>query len=330
MLNRRDFSAALAVLTTAALPLAARAQTGTADWPNKPVRMVLSQPPGSGPDNVARVLAVALQKSLAQAIVIDNKPGGQNVIGAQAAARSAADGYTLYFATAAALVTNSYLFKAMPYDPLKDFVPVAFIARSPFCVLVEANSPIKSFADLLARAKAEQGKVSVATEGPKTFGGMTARLLDARAKVQTNLVSYASVGVALQDVIGGHAQVAVADVASSAQLVRQGRLRMLAVTSAKRVPGWEAVPAVAETLPDFDMVGWFAVVAPTGTPAAIVQRVSKELAAALADKEVAERIHAIGPNTDGVGGTPEQLAGFLRDEHTRWSQIAKDIGLLPE
>ena len=325
MLTRRQLTLSFAAV---AVPFGVRAQS--TDWPTKPVRLVLSQPAGSGPDNVARVLADRLQRGLGQAIVIDNKPGGQNTIGAQAAARSAPDGYTAYFATAAALVTNSYLFKTLPYDPLKDFVPVAFIARSPFCVLVEAASPIKSFADLLARAKAEPGAVSVATEGPKTFGGMTARLLDARAKVQTNLVSYASVGVALQDVIGGHAQVAVADVASAAALVRQGRLRMLAVTSAKRVPGWDAVPAVAETLPDFDMVGWFAVVAPTGTPTAIVQRLSKEFGAALADKDVAERIRAIGPNTDASAGTPEQLAAFLRDEHTRWSQIAKDIGLLPE
>lgn len=329
MLTRRHWTLSLAATAVSfAVPAGLHAQGS--DWPNKPVKLLLSQPPGSGPDNVARVLAERLQRSLGQAIVIDNKPGGQNIIGAQAAARSAPDGYTAYFATAAALVTNSYLFKTLPYDPLKDFVPVAFIARSPFCVLVESASPVKSFADLLARAKAEPGKVSVATEGPKTFGGMTARLLDARAKVQTNLVSYASVGVALQDLIGGHVQVAVADVASSAALVRQGRLRMLAVTSAKRVPGWETVPTVAETLPDFDMVGWFAVVAPTGTPPAVVQRLSKELVAALADKEVAERIHTIGPNIDANGGTPEQLAVFLRDEHARWSQIAKDIGLLPE
>ncbi len=329
MLTRRQLT--LSVAATAvpfAVPMSLHAQGS--DWPNKPVKLLLSQPPGSGPDNVARVLAERLQRSLGQAVVIENKPGGQNTIGAQAAARSAPDGYTFYFGTVAALVTNSYLFKALPYEPLKDFTPVSFIARSPFCLLVEANSPIKTLADLLARARAEPGRVSVATEGPKTLGGMIARLFDARAKVQTNLVSYASVGVALQDVIGGHAQVAVADVASSAALVRQGRLRMIAVTSAKRLAGWEAVPAIAETVPDFDMVGWFAVVAPSGTAPAIISRMSKELAAALADKELAERIHAIGPATDNAGGTPEQLGAFLRDEHLRWSVVAKDIGLLPE
>ena len=324
-MKRREFTLCLAA---PAVPGAVMGQAQ--DWPARPVKLLLSQPAGSGPDNVARVLAEALQRGWGQAVVVDNKPGGQNTIGAQAAARSAPDGYTFYFATAAALVTNTYLFKSLPYDALKDFAPVAFIGRSPFCILVEAASPIKSFADLLARARAEPGKISVATEGPKTFGGMIARLLNARVQVETTLVSYASVGVALQDLIGGHAQVAVADVASSAQLVRQGRLRMLAVTSAKRLPGWEAVPAVAETIFDFDMVGWFAVVAPAGTPSSAIARVNKDLNAALADNNVAERIHAIGTRTDGAGGTPEQLAALLRDEHARSGQIAKDIGLLPE
>ena len=327
-MKRRDFQ--LGVAACALAPALSTHAQSPGDWPTRPVRWVLSQPAGSGPDNVARVLASALQRAWGQAVVIDNKPGGQNTIGAQAAARSVPDGYSFYFATAAALVTNSVLFKQLPYDPLKDFVPVSFIGRSPFGVFVEGASPIASFSDLLARAKAEPDKINVATEGPKTFGGMTARLLAARAQVQMQLVSYPNVGVALQDVIGGHAQVAVADVASAAQLVRQGRLRMIAVTAPTRLPGWDAVPAVAETLTGFDMVGWFAVVAPTGTPAEVVSRASRDIAAALADADVASRIHAIGPRTESAGGTPEQLAALLRAEHARWAVIARDIGLLPE
>jgi tripartite-type tricarboxylate transporter receptor subunit TctC len=298
-------------------------------WPDKPIRFVLSQPAGSGPDNVARIIGERLSKSLGQAVVMDNKPGGQNVIGAQFAARSAADGQTFYFATTAALVTNAYLFKSMPYDPQKDFVPVAFVGKSPFAVLVRAESPIQSLQDLLARAKANAGKVSLGNEGPRTFSGMIARFLNARSKAEFNLASYASVSVAVQDAIGGHIDAVVADIASTAQLVRQGRLRMLAVTSASRVPGWEQVPALAETFPGFDMSGWFALVAPTGTPKPVIERMNREFNAATADKEVAAKITAAGPLPES-GMSVDQVGAFLKSEHQRWAQITKEIGVLPE
>ena len=298
-------------------------------WPQRPVKLVLSQPAGSGPDNVARLLSERLGKAWGQAVVIDYKPGGQNTIGAQAAARSAADGHNFYFATTAALVTNAYLFKTLPYDPQKDFVPVAFVARSPFALLVEANSPIRSIDDLIGRAKAAPGKVSLGNEGPRTFSGMIARLFNSRAKVETNLVSYASVGVAVQDTIGGHVDAVVADLASTATLARQGRLRVLAVTAAQRVAGWDAVPALAEILPGFEMIGWFALVAPVGTPAETIQRVNRDLNALLAERDVAERIAAIGPIAE-PGATPAQVGEFLAAEHRRWSEITREIGLLPE
>lgn len=324
-MQRRNFIQA--GLLASAVP-AAWAQPNGA-FPDKPVKFILSQPPGSGPDNVARLLGDRLARSLGQPIVIENKPGGQNIIGAQAAARSPADGYSLYFATTAALVTNKYLFKTMPYDPEKDFVPVAFIAKSPFAVVVKAESPITSMQDLIARSKAEPGKVSLANEGPRTFGGIIARVINARTQMQANLVGYASVGVAVQNLIGGHADVAVADVASTAALVRQGRLRYLAVTAGKRVAGWEQVPALAELLPGFEMVGWFAVVAPTGTPAAAIQRMNKEINTLLGDADVAQRMATIGPIAESMGA-PEQTGAFLTLEHQRWSRAAQEIGLLPE
>lgn len=324
-MQRRNFVQATLLAATVH---AAWAQGGGA-WPDKPVKMILSQPPGSGPDNVARLLGDRIGKTLGQAIVIENKPGGQNVIGAQAAARAPADGYTFYFATTAALVTNKHLFKTLPYDPQKDFVPVAFVAKSPFAVLVRAESPISSMQDLVARAKAAPGKLSLANEGPRTFGGIIARLINARTKMEANLVSYASVGVSVQDVIGGHADAVVADLASTAQLVRQGRLRILAVTAAKRVAGWESVPALAEMLPNFEMIGWFAVMAPAGTPAAVVARLNKGINTLLADADTAQRMLTIGPIAEPMG-SPEQLGAFLNREHERWNEVAKEIGLLPE
>ena len=323
--TRRQFTTLLAGTSLAAATPLLRAQS----WPDKPVKWVLSQPPGSGPDNVARLLADRLTKLWGQAVVIENKPGGQNTIGAQAAARSSADGYNFYFATTAALVTNPLLFKTLSYDPAKDFVPVAFIGRSPFAVLVRAESPIKSLDDLLAKSRAAPGTVTLGNEGPRAFSGMIARLLNARAQAGLNLVPYASVGVGTQDLMGGHVDAMVADLASTAALARQGKLRVLATTSAKRVAGWDNVPALAEKLPGFDMVGWFALVAPTGTPAAAINRANRDTNALLADKDLVERIAAIGPIADG-SMAPEAVGAFLRAEAAHWQAIAAEIGVLPE
>ena len=319
--------------TFAGLAGAAFAATGTPlraqQWPERPVRWVLSQPPGSGPDNVARLLGDRLGRLWGQAVVIENKPGGQNTIGALAAARSPADGYTFYFATTAALVTNPLLFKSLSYDPAKDFVPVAFIARSPFALLVEANSPLKTVDELVAKSKAEPGRLTIGNEGPRTFSGMIARLFNARSQAGANLVPYASVGVGTQDLLGGHVDAMFADLASTAALARQGKLRVLATTSGKRVAGWEQVPALAEKLPGFEMIGWFAVVAPTGTPAAAIERANRDINELLSDKELAERIGTIGPIADASMNI-EAVGAFLRDESVRWREVVKEIGILPE
>jgi len=324
-MNRRTFQLTLAAAAFARAGLT-RAQ-GT--WPDKPIRVVLSQPVGSGPDNIARLLGAGLAQALGQPFIIDNKPGGQNIIGAQVVSRSSPDGYTLYFATTAALVTNSYLFKSLPYDPLKDFAPVAFVANSPFAVVVNADSPIQSMRDLISRSRSDPGKLSIAHEGPRTFGGMIAKLINARANAGANLVSYSSIATATQDVMGGHADVLVCDVASTAELARKGRLRMLAVTSPKPITGWEKVPVLAETLPGFDMVGWMAIVAPANTPAPIVTRLNAEINKLLADPALAERVLSIGPIV-APPSSSQQFDAFLRSEHHRLGQVAAEIGLLPE
>lgn len=328
-MKRRQFTQATLWVAAGSYAGSFVSSVNAQSWPDKPVKWTLSQPPGSGPDNVARILSDRLAKLWGQAVVIDNKPGGQNTIGALAAARSAPDGSNFYFATTAALVTNPLLFKSLPYDTAKDFVPVAFIARSPFALLVKADANIASLDDLIVKSKASAGKLSLGNEGPRTFSGMIARLFNARAGAGANLVAYANVGQGTTDLLGGHVDAMVADLASTAPLIRQGKLRVLATSSAKRIPGWENVPALSEKLPGFDMVGWFAVVAPTGTSAAAIERSNRDINALLADKEVADRIATIGPLVDSSMNV-EAVGAFLRSESIRWQSIAKEIGVLPE
>ena len=185
------------------------------------------------------------------------------------------------------------------------------------------------FRSLIAKSKASGGQFSIGNEGPRTFSGMIARLFNARAKTAANLVPYANVGVGSQNLMGGHVDAMVADLASTAQLAKQGKLRVVATTSAKRVPGWENVPALSEKLGNFDMVGWFAIVAPTGTPSNVINKLNQEVNASLSDKELATRIANIGPLAD-PSMSVEDVRKFLAAEFTRWSEVTKEIGVLAE
>lgn len=324
-MNRRTFSS----IAGAALLASYFPGTWAQGWPDKPIKFILSQPAGSGPDSMARMIGDHLSRRLNQPIIVENRPGGQNAIGAQAAARSPADGYTFYFATAAALVMNSYLFKNLPYDPRKDFIPVGMVGTVPFAISVNAQSKFKSLADLVAHAKANPGKLDIANEGPKTFSGMVTRLLAAQLGIEVNPVPYASVSAGVTDTVGGQVEVIVSDVPSVAQMVTSGKLRPLAVTTAKRISGWDNVPAVAETLPGFVYMGWVGIVAPANTPPAVVQRINRELDLILGDKDMAARLLAIGPVTDGAG-TVAQMGAMLDGEHTRWARLTKELGIAPE
>lgn len=324
-MNRREFAGTgLAAVLSTTLPLA-QAQA----WPEKPIKLLLSQPAGSGADAMARMITEPMARKWGQPIVVENRPGGQNAIGAQAAAKSPADGYHFYFATAAALVMNAYLFKNLPYDPRKDFVPVGMVGKVPFAISVNANSSLKTLQDLVTFAKANPGRLTVANEGPKTFSGMMTRLLGVQLGIEVNAVPYVSVSAGVTDTVGGQTEVIVSDVPSIAQMVKAGRLRPLAVTTARRISGWESVPAIAETLPGFDFAGWIGIVAPASTPPAVLRQFNRGLDAVLVDKEMVARLLAMGPMTEGAG-TVEQMASFLDAEHARWSKLTKDLNILPE
>jgi tripartite-type tricarboxylate transporter receptor subunit TctC len=309
--------------------LAAAPQVAAQEWPARPIKFIVSQAAGGTPDIICRLITEKLSRVLGQQVVVENRPGGGNVIGAQAAARSAPDGYTFFFATAAALVTNPYTFKSLPYDPARDFAPVAMVASNPFFLLAHPSLAAKTLPELIALDKREPGKLAAATDGQRNFSGMLTAWLNKRAGTNIVQVPYATMPQGAQDAIAGRVQLVVLAVPSSAPLMEQGQLRGLAVSSAKRLPGFENVPAIAETLPGFDFIGWFAVVAPAGTPADVIARMNREIDAALKDAEIAKRLRDVGMYTEGAG-TPETTAAYIRAQLDTWGQIVHEIGLQPE
>jgi tripartite-type tricarboxylate transporter receptor subunit TctC len=299
------------------------------DWPARPVRFIVSQAPGTSPDITARFLADRLSKIWGQQVVVENRPGGQNVPGAQAAARAAPDGYTLFYATSAAIVSNPFTFKSLPYDPAKDFVPVAMIAKSPMVVAVNKEVAAKTLAELVALDKAQPGRLASANEGPRTFSGMMSQMLNQTAGLRLLQVPYNGVAPAIQDTIAGRTQVLFVSSAALLPFLKRGELRALAVSAGKRVRGLEDVPTLSETYPGFEYVGWFALLAPTGTPAAVVQRANRDVDKVLTDEDMAKRMFDLGLVNEGAG-TPESLNDFMRAERERWAKLARDIGLQPE
>jgi tripartite-type tricarboxylate transporter receptor subunit TctC len=317
--------ALLAVAITVLSVAPAHAQ----DFPARPVHWILSQPPGSSPDISARLIADGLSKTWNQQVVVDNRPGGQNVIGAVAAAKSPGDGYNYYFATTAALVSNPLTFKSLAYDPERDFVPVAMIGKSPMVIAVNNAVPAKTIAELVALDKKEPGKLAAANEGTKTFGGMMSQLLNVATGMRLLQVPYNGVAPALQDTVVGRTQVVLVSSAAMSPYLKRGDLRPIAVTAGKRVTGLESVPTMAESYPGFEYVGWFALVAPTGTPEPVVRKVNADVNAVLGKEDIQKRLLDLGAINEGPG-TPEQLAQFLKDERVRWAKLVKDINLQPE
>ena len=324
-MQRRDFARAAMLFPLAGSGLL-RAQP---QWPQRPVKFILSQPAGSGPDILARYVADQLARSWGQAIVIDNKPGGQNVIGAQAAARSAPDGYTFYYATTAAMVTNAYTFKTLPYDPVKDFAPVRLVGRSPFVIACAANFPAKDLKSALALARAQPGAIAIATEGPKTFSGMLADSVAAMAGVKVTHVPYTKAPDALQDVLGGRVQLVCLPDAALTSYLQGGQMRALAVSTARRVPTLSDVPSLSETFAGFDYAGWNGVFAPAGTPADIITRINRDLEAMLQKPEIVQRMQVLGSQVEAHQTVPE-FDTFMRGERERWARLVKQLDIQPE
>jgi tripartite-type tricarboxylate transporter receptor subunit TctC len=325
-LNRRRRPLLLAF---AALSLAVfSAGEAVARYPERIVRLVVPFAPGGGTDVVARTLAQDMAKDLGVAVVIENKPGAGTIIGTQAVAISAPDGYTLLMGTFSHAV-NSSLNAKLPYDPHRDFAPVALIARSFNVVVVNPKSPIKSIADLIAAAKANPGKLSYGTFGIGTSAHLAGELFKDMAKVDLTTVPYKGAAPAITDLIGGQIDVMFTTVASAASLIESGQLRAIAVTSAERSPAFPQLPTVAEAgVPGYAAESWYGLFAPAGTPADIVDRLNKSAASAVQS----EAFKKLGVNEGLVviARPPEELDRYLRSEEARWRRVIQDAGIKVE
>lgn len=324
-MNRRNFDKLLAA--TALGCLAGRA-TAQGTFPNRPVKMVIGFGPGSGTDNIARLLADELRQALGQPFVVDNRPGASAQIAASAVAKSPADGYTLLLTSNTTHSVNPHLFKKLPYDPIADFAPIGGIAYFPFVLAVNAALPVQTAQDLVAYALANKGKVNYAYGTPTVQ--IPAEALNRLKQMQALGVPYKSSPQALTDVIGGQAQFLVVDLSSARPHIQSGRLRALAVTMAKRSALAPELPTVEEALGlrDFDLAAWTGLFAPAGTPKDIVDKLSATLQQILARPDVRERVVALGAEP-----TPSNVPTFtamVKQQLDIWGKNVALSGIQPE
>ena len=294
-------------------------------YPTKSIRIVVPFPPGGATDILARDVAQKLTEAWGQQVIVDNRPGAGGNIGSELVAHSAPDGYTLEMGTVGTHAINASLYAKMPYDHVKDFAPVILVAGVPNVLVVNLGVPANSVAELIAYAKANPGKLNFASSGNGTSIHLSGELFKVMAGVQMTHVPYKGSAPALQDLLGGQVQLMFDNLPPSLPQIKAGKLRALAVTSLTRAPAIPDVPTVAEAgLPGFEASSWFGILAPAGTPPAIVARINAEIAKWLATPEAKEKLAKQGANA--AGGTPDDFAKHIATETAKWAKVVKDSG----
>jgi tripartite-type tricarboxylate transporter receptor subunit TctC len=318
----RTVALALACATLSA-PLLAQ----TPEFPRQQaIRMVVTFPPGGSADAVVRMLAPRLNERLGQQVVVDNRPGAGGNIGLAVVAKAPADGYTLGVGAAGALAANSSLYDKMPFDPLKDFRPVSMLAAIPFVIVGHPSLAAKTQPELLALARAQPGKLSIGHGGNGTAMHLSAALFAQLAQVKLVEVPYKGSGPAALDALAGNVPLAVVDLPAALQHIRAGKLTAFAVTSPQRLPQLPDVPTVAEAgLAGYDSTGWFGVVAPAGTPAAIVERLSAEINAALGDEQIKANMRNLG--VEPTPSRPAAFEAYIRAETQKWARVIQQANI---
>ncbi len=298
-------------------------------YPAKSIRLIVPFPPGGGVDGVARIAFARVSDSLAQQVVIDNRGGSAGIIAAETAARAAPDGYTLFFGTTATQTITPHYYRKLAYDPVKDFAPISLIAGAGYLLVVHPSLPAKTVKEFIALAKAKPGTLNFSSSGNGTVLHLTTELFRSMAGIDLVHVPYKGAAPALTDLLSGQVQLTFNPASVVLPHVKANRLRALGVTSAKRTPLAPDVPTIAEAgVPGYEASGWYAVLAPAGTPQTITARLHRELMIALADREVKERFAATG--VEPIGTTPEQFAAFMRDEYAKWGKVVRSAGVKAE
>ena len=325
-MKRSPLAARLAAWLLAALvPTAALAQE---PYPAKPIRFLVPFPPGGAADTFARVASQKLNESWKQPVIVENRPGAGGIIATEAAARSPADGYTFLFVTVGHAV-NPSIYAKLPYNTEADFAPVAWVASVPNLLVVNPSVPAKSVAELIALAKAKPGYLTYASSGTATTSHLAAALFTSMARVEMLHVPYKGAAPAVSDLIAGQVQVMLDPVVSSGPHVKSGKLRALAVTTAKRSPLVPDLPTLAEAgVPGYEFSAWFVMLAPAKTPSDIVEKVNKEVARTLTAPDVKERYAALG--AEAGSGSPAEVGAFLKSETQRWAKVVKDANIRVE
>ncbi len=288
-------------------------------YPSKPIHLVVGFSPGGAADTVGRALAEGLSTRLGQPVIVDNKAGANGNIAAEMVARSAPDGYTIYFPSIGHAV-NASLYKNLPYDPIKDFTAIGGVFSAPNMMVVPVTSPYKSVLEVINAAKAHPGKLTFASSGSGTSVHLSAELFEKMAKIEMIHVPYKGTGSAMPDLISGQVDMSFPNLPSAMPQVKAGYLRALGVTTAKRSAAAPSVPTIAESgLPGYDMATWYGLVAPANLPLGIRNRLNKELQSVLADPKFKDKLIAQG--ADPTPGTPEQFSQFISAEIEKWRKL---------
>jgi tripartite-type tricarboxylate transporter receptor subunit TctC len=320
---QRTIFAMMGFVSAAAAPVALAQSAG--DYPSKTVTMIVGFPPGTATDSVGRILAERLAVRLGKTFIIDNKPGQGGSIGAAAAAKAAPDGYTLLLSATAPLTVNSYLYAKLPYDTQRDFAPIGLHSWLPYALVVNANSRIKTFPDLLAQAKAEPGKLNYATIGNGTTSHLLVSMLMSRTGIKLNHIPYKGSGQAQADLIGGQVDLTFDTMVSVMPHVKAGKLRALAVSTKSRSKFSPEIPTLDELgVTGFDAGAWLGMLAPAGTPRPIIDKLNRELNAILDEPDTQKRLLALGAEI--LKSTPDEFAAHIKSEHEKWGKVVRESG----
>lgn len=318
-------AAAAGVLLATALPFAS-AHAQAAAWPTKPIRIVVTFPPGGAPDTLARVLADKWG-ALGQTVTVDNKPGAGGNIGADFVAKSPGDGHTLVIGTVGTHAINASLYDKMPYHHVKDFTPITFLASTPNLLVVNKTVPASNVKELIELAKKQP--LSFGSSGSGTSIHLSGELFNTLAGVKMQHVPYKGRAQAIPDLLGGRIQMIFDNMPSALPLVKSGELKAIAVTSAQRSAAAPNIPTIAESgLPGFEATSWFALLGPAGIPRDVQLRIAAETARVLALPDVKEKLATLG--LDAAPGTPEALATLMQSETAKWAKVVKESGAKPD